>query len=91
MLTLNTIPIPHPNIVSRTVDQDAVLVLLEEGKLKVINEVGAAIWELVDGERSIRQIAAEICLQFDAAPRTAEADTLRFVNELAARGIVHFR
>ncbi len=84
----NTIPHPNPDIIGRVVDNEAVLVMPQQGKVKVLNEVGAAIWELVDGQRSIHQIAEEICTQFEIDQATAEADTLKFIADLVEREMV---
>ena len=88
MLTLESIPIPNDNILSRIIDDEAVLILPEQGKVKVINEVGAAIWTLLDGKNSIQQIIEEICTQFDVDEATAEMDTLKFIGDLIEREIV---
>ncbi len=84
----NMIPKPNPNIIGRVVDNEAVLVMPQQGKVKVLNQVGAAIWNLVDGQRTILQISEEICAQFDIDPLTAETDTLKFICDLAERDIV---
>jgi len=83
-----TILNPNPQVISRTLEGETVLLLPEQGKVRVINEVGAAIWELLDGQRSIRQVAAAISEHFDVDLHTAEADTLNFIAELAERGLV---
>jgi len=88
MLVPENVPIPNPNILGRVVDNEAVLVLPDIGKVKVFNEVGAAIWQLIDGKRDIRQISAEICAQFDVDAETAKADTLQFIADLIEREIV---
>ena len=88
MIDLTTIPIQNPSILSRMADDEAVLVAPKQGKVKVLNEVGAAIWDLTDGKRNIKGIAAEICAQFDVEQSTAERDTLAFIAELLDREIV---
>jgi len=88
MLGPDNIPIPIPDILGRVVDNEAVLVLPNLGKVKVVNEVGAAIWQLIDGKRNINQICTEICEQFDVDTATAEADILQFINELLERQII---
>ena len=88
MLTPENIPSPNPNILGRVVDHEAVLVLPDLGKVKVLNEVGAAIWQMVDGQRSIQQISAEICQQFDVEQSVAEADALKFFSDLLDRQII---
>lgn len=88
MFQLESCPQPNPKVVGRVVDDEAVLVLPEKGKVKVLNEVGARIWSLVDGKRSVRQIAAEICREYQVEQFEAEEDTLAFLNDLAGRGVV---
>ncbi len=88
MLTPNTIPAPNPNIIGRVVDNEAVLVMPNQGKVKVLNEVGAAIWQLIDGRRDIQQIVVELCTQFEITPDIAETDARKFITELAQRKII---
>ncbi len=84
----NTIPKQDADIISRIVDNEAVLVMPQKGKVKVLNEVGAAIWELVDGKRSIFQITNEVCEQFNIDFATAEEDTLKFIADLTEKGLI---
>lgn len=88
MLTLDSFPQPAPGVVGRLVDDEAVLVLPERGQVKVVNQVGARIWELLDGRRSVREIAAQICAEYQVDLSQAEADTLEFLAALEARGAV---
>lgn len=85
------IPIPNPAVVARSVENEAVLLLPEQGEVKVLNEVGARIWMLVDGSRSIADIAVVISAEYDVALSDAEADTLAFLQSLAERGLVTFK
>jgi hypothetical protein len=88
MLSLNSIPIPNPDILSRLIEDEAVLVMPKQGQVKVLNEVGAAIWELVDGNRSIQQIIEGVCAQFEVDYGNVETDTLNFITDLIDREIV---
>jgi hypothetical protein len=88
MFDLDTYLVPAPNVVGRMIDAEAVLVLPDKGQVKVVNEVGARIWALTDGSRSIREIASVICSEFEVDLDTAEADTLEFIKNLVQRGIL---
>lgn len=94
MLNLDAYPVPAPDVVGRTVDDpasktnEAVLVLPSKGQVKVLNEVGARIWTLADGTRSLKEISAMICIEYQVEPQEADADTLQFAAELAERGII---
>jgi hypothetical protein len=50
--------------------------------------VGAHIWDHIDGQRSVREIAATLCAVFEVEQAQAEADTLAFLEALAQRGMV---
>ncbi|HBX69664.1 MAG TPA: hypothetical protein DEH25_09875 [Chloroflexi bacterium] len=88
MLTLDSIPTKNPNILGRVVDNEAVLVTPEASKVTVLNEVGATIWDLIDGQRDVRQICAEICAQYQAEPQVVETEALGFLGNLLKRNII---
>ena len=88
MLTLDVYPTPAPGVVGRVVDAEAVLVLPARGEVKVLNEVGARIWELSDGNRTVREIANVICEEYEVDAAAAEADTLAFFKDLEDRGAI---
>lgn len=88
MITLDNYVRPESNVIGTIVDDEAVLILPPQGQIKVLNEVGARVWSLADGTRTVSDIAAAICAEYDVAPDEAESDILAFVTELVERGIV---
>ncbi len=88
MLTLDSKPKPNTAVQGRQLENEAVLVLPDKGEVKVLNEVGARIWALTDGHHSVRQIAATVSTAYRVEQSVAEADTLEFVAQLAAKGLV---
>jgi hypothetical protein len=88
MITLDDYVIPNPNVRGRVLENEAVLVLPDKGQVKVLNQVGASIWSLADGARTVREIAAAICAEYAVDQAEAESDTLAFAAELEAKGIV---
>lgn len=90
MSTLDAVPAAVPGVVGRVVDDEAVLVLPEKGEVKVLNEVGARIWALTDGVRSVREISQLICEEYEVELEIAEADTLDFLRDLEDRSAIKF-
>jgi hypothetical protein len=88
MISLDSYPVPNPTMRGQALENEAVLVLPERGEVKVLNQVGASIWLLTDGMRSVREIAAVLCAEYEVSQAEAEADVLQFMGELEARGIV---
>lgn len=90
-LTLNSYPVQAEQVRGRRLEQEAVVVLPEKGQVKVLNEVGAHIWALADGSRSVREIIAEVCRTYDVSLTVAENDTLKFLAELQQKGLIILR
>ncbi|HZY41899.1 MAG TPA: PqqD family protein [Anaerolineae bacterium] len=88
MLNLDSRPKPNASVQGRQLENEAVLVLPDKGEVKVLNEVGAQIWQLADGRRTVREIAAAICADYAVSCPEVETDTLEFVAELVAKGII---
>jgi len=90
MLNLQAIPQKHPEIVGRFLENEAVLVMPLRGKVKVLNELGARIWDLMDGTRTVGEIIDAICQEYDAPIDTITTDTTEFLSQLADRGMITF-
>ncbi len=48
-----------------------------------LNTVGARIWELCDGARSVDEIVVALAAEFDAPEATIRADAREFIVRLA--------
>ncbi len=88
MFSSKTIPSPNPEIIARILEDEAVLVLPVQGKVKVLNEVGARIWALIDGINSTETIIHTICQEFDTTQEVAAQDVTTFLAQLAERDMI---
>jgi hypothetical protein len=77
-----------PGIVSRMVDGEAVLVDPKKGMVRVLNPAGARIWEMIDGQRTVAELAAGIAAEYGIEMSRAEADTIAFCEDLVRRGVL---
>lgn len=77
-----------PGVTGRIVDGEAVLVHRMQGKVRVLNGVGARIWELADGRRSLAAVADLIAGEYAVDLARAESDTVVFCTELVERGLL---
>ena len=87
MFSRNLHPMPLPGVIGRIVGDEAVLVITGKGEVKVLNEVGARVWSLSDGTRSICEIAEVVCSEFKVDSKVAEDDILAFVQQMFDRGV----
>ena len=84
MIELTAYPVPSPQAVGRQLDGEAVVVLPEQGRVKVLNEVGARVWELADGSRTVADIVETLAGEYDADPAEIKEDVLTFLAGLVA-------
>jgi pyrroloquinoline quinone biosynthesis protein D len=59
-----------------------VLLRIEDGGYYALDEVGAIIWDLCDGERPVAEIVAALCAEFDAPEEVVRGDVLEFIRDL---------
>jgi len=73
-----------------TTRQADTLVLLDpnSGEYYSLNEVGARVWDLCDGSRTVADVVAAICGEFDCSPETVQDDVLHILDELVADRLV---
>jgi hypothetical protein len=77
----------NENFVYRTIQDETILVPIKDnvGDMESIynlNEVGAFIWEQLDGGKRLLDIKNMILEEFEVLPEKAEADLREFVSQL---------
>ena len=83
MNILDAFPDKDPRTASRIEEGEAVVVLLEQAEVKVLNPVGARIWELCDGSMTVRDIIDRICEEYEVDQDQACQDVTEFIHVLA--------
>lgn len=58
-----------------------------QGKVRVLNSVGARLWDLANGKRTIQEMAHLIAQEYAVEQSRAEADAVAFCDDLAERGL----
>lgn len=93
-LNLDAVCRPSDDVVAREIEGEILIVPLAAGigdaedELYTLNETGQAIWQRLDGKRTLRDVAALLAGGFNAPLQELEQDVLGFVGELARRGIL---
>ncbi len=82
-----------PSIVHRNIAGEAILVPIRRNvadmeSIYTLDEVGAFIWELIDGQRKVGDIKVAMLNEYDVAPEVAEADLMEFLQHLEAIGAI---
>lgn len=83
------IPSRHEKVVHHELaDGEVVLLHLESGAYHELNEVGALIWELLDGERDVSRIAREVRSRVEEPPDDLENEVAGFLTDLRERDLI---
>lgn len=87
-MQLTLLPVKNSTIQYQIIDQQAVLVMPVEGKVKVLNQVGAFIWEKIDGNNSLDDLIKAISATFDIQEDQATRDLIEFLEELKNKNMI---
>ena len=80
-----------PNVITRQVGDETVLLDLNRGTYFGLDPVGARIWELICQDRTLAAISEVIVEEYDTTREIIETDLLQLVADLAAQRLVKVR
>ena len=93
-VSLDATYVPSEDIVAREIEGELIIVPLVAGigdmddELFTLNETGRAIWDKLDGERSLKKVVKELSMEFEASEGEIEKDVMGLVQELLKRRII---
>ena len=88
---LESIYAPSEDVVAREIEGELIIVPLVAGigdmedELFTLNETGRAIWDRLDGQKSLKDVVEELYAEFEAPAGEIERDVMGFVEELLKR------
>jgi hypothetical protein len=93
MIELDNVFQKNDNVVSRKIVDELILVPIRRNvadmeSLFTLNEVGARVYELIDGERSVRDICTAIVEEFEVEAEEAQSDVTGFLEKLLSIGSI---
>jgi len=81
-------PKPKDGVLFRELDDGCVLYDPQGEKVHSLNLSAGFVWCLMDGERSLDDIAGELCAASQAPPATVLKDVLRVARRFARQGLI---
>ena len=73
-----------------TTDDECIIVDPVASQATVLNSLGARIWSLIDGKRTVSDIVGEIVSEYDVTHAVAEGDAREFFESLFERKLAQF-
>jgi len=90
-IDINAIYKPSEDVVARDVQGEFIIIPIASGvadmedELFSLNDSGKAIWDKLDGKRSLKQVVEKLALEFDAPKEELEKDVFGILKELLKR------
>ena len=93
MQSLSAVLQKNPSFVSRKIVDEVILVPIshkvgEIDCLYALNEVGARIWDLIDGDRSLKELRDVIVEEFEVSETEAQEDLAVLIEQLKEIGAI---
>jgi hypothetical protein len=84
----------NANFVYRKIENETILVPIKDnvgdmGCIYNLNEVGAFVWEHLDGEKTLDDLKNMLTEEFDVSDQEAEKDLNQFVGDLIDIEAIH--
>lgn len=81
------------NLVTRNVAGETIIVPIKNRRgdlhsIFTLNAVGSVIWDLIDGRKSISEIAEAVSQTHEVTVEVAEKDTTEFLSALEEAGLI---
>jgi hypothetical protein len=81
-------PERNDQLISKKMEDGTVIVSPIDGELRVLNEVGAFIWDRIDGRNGVDTIIQQVTDHFDVSYDQADADVMAFIQALEERDLI---
>lgn len=77
----------NDSIVARRIADEMILVPIRQNvgdleSIYTLNNVGASVWELIDGKTTVKKIAEAIAVEYEVAFMEAQQDIAEYLSQL---------
>jgi hypothetical protein len=93
-VTMEAVCRPSEGVVARDIQGELIIVPIKSGigsledDIFSLNETGRAIWDRLDGKKTLKEIKDELAKDYEASPSEIEKDILGIAEELLQKGIL---
>ncbi len=87
-ISLNSICLPSEDVVAREIQGEIIIIPLTAGigetedDLYTLNETGRAIWRLLDGKISVKQVIDSLGREYDESMENIQTDVIGMLEEM---------
>lgn len=81
-MEIDQIPVRDPQVIWRVLEDELVLVRATSGEIRVLNRVGAFLWQILDTDLTMGELARQVSQTYQVSESQAQADVSEFLDEL---------
>jgi hypothetical protein len=85
---LSQVPRRAPHVVSRRLGTEAVLLNTQTEAFFTLNAVGASVWNLIDGQRTVAMLVQDLLQTFDVSEAQLTEDVTDLLQDLVAQQLI---
>ena len=90
-MNLTSIPVQNEEVVYQKVENDGILAHGQKGKVRVVNPVGAYIWDLIDGQTPVDEIVNRVKSSFFYQYDSIHSDVIHYLQQLSERSLIYLK
>jgi hypothetical protein len=87
-VTLDSVLVRRGRVIAKSSGGSLVLLDIDSGEYFSTNDVGALVWKLIDGARSVSAIAEAVAAEYEVELDVVEGDVMELVDELARESLL---
>ena len=87
-VTGDSVLVQRKRVLAKSTGDSLVLLDIDSGKYFSSNDVGARVWELTDGARSVSAIIGAVAAEYDVEFDVIQADVMELVDEMARESLL---
>jgi hypothetical protein len=90
-IDINKVYISSEDVVARDVHGEFIIIPITSGigdledEIYTLNDNGRAIWDKLDGKKSLKEVARDLSFKFEGSPDEIEKDVIGLAEELFKR------
>ena len=83
-----TVLVRNAGLSAAPIDRELVMLNPASDHYIALDEIGRAVWELLENPLPVDELCRRLSQRFDATPERIATDLLPFLSELSAEGII---
>ncbi|MCF8346876.1 MAG: PqqD family peptide modification chaperone [Bacteroidales bacterium] len=87
-ITMETVVQRDPEQEFSAIDGEVVMLSLKTGEYYALNSVASRIWEIMEKQKTVKELTEQLMEEYDVDPDTCVTDTLECLNDFQQKSLL---